>query len=196
MPVPNTNQTESSAASDNSTAQGNGTKEKEAPKQVKVELKKKTLKETIPSTIDTYGQAELSGEELEKTIEKLRKLDELYVLIMVFDGMIVSNMVFIFSREANKLKRDHAKNALESFILETRDKFEQEEYSSASTEEERAKIDAELKVASEWLDYESDQAETAVAFEEKLKALNKLTVAIFDRVSQLRERPEVRNRQN
>lgn len=96
--------------------------------------------------------------------------------------------LFVVS-ELEKLKRDQAKNSLESFIHETRDKLEQNEYSEAATEEERSTIETDLKTVSEWLEYESDDSK-AKLFEDKLQQLRELTKELFSRVHEHRERPE------
>ena len=96
---------------------------------------------------------------------------------------------FILIREKDKLKRDQMKNALESFIHETRDKLNQDDYSQSVTNDERESIEKELSAVSEWLDYESD-SEQALAFEEKLTKLTGQTKDLFERVREHRDRPE------
>lgn len=81
------------------------------------------------------------------------------------------------------------KNALESFIHETKDKLNQEEYKSATSDEERNKIEEELRTVSNWLDYESDGT-NAAEFELHLNKLNDITKVLFERVREHRERPE------
>lgn len=87
------------------------------------------------------------------------------------------------------MKRDQSKNTLESFILETRDKLEQTEYSAAVTEEDRSKIETELRASSDWLEYESDGADYS-QFDEHIKRLQTTTKELFLRVHEHRERPE------
>lgn len=151
---PDVNQTESS----NSTT----------TKQIKKELKKKTVKEEISSVIDILDIVPLPADVLSASKDKLKSLNE---------------------KEIAKLKRDQAKNTLESFILETRDKLEQNEFASATTDEEKTKIESELRTASDWLEYESDGADAAV-FEEQIKKLASITNELFNRVREHRERPE------
>lgn len=93
-------------------------------------------------------------------------------------------------REEEKFKRDDARNALESFIHDVRDKLEQDEYSSASTDDEKTAVQAELTSSSEWLEYESSNAD-AETFQSHLTKLKSLTKDIWERVRQVRERPEV-----
>ena len=85
--------------------------------------------------------------------------------------------------------RDKAKNTLESFILETRMKLEEEEYDSSATTEYKDKLQKELSTASEWLEYESDGADTKL-FNERIADFKSLTRELFDRVREHRERPE------
>lgn len=89
-----------------------------------------------------------------------------------------------------KLERDRMKNALESFIHETLDKLNQEEYIVAVNDDERQKIETELKTVSEWLDYESDNAK-ADDYEQRLVKLNGITKDLFERVREHRSRPEM-----
>ena len=76
--------------------------------------------------------------------------------------------------------------------METRDKLEQDEYVSATTQDEKTNIQTQLSGASEWLEYESDGAETKL-FNDKLADLRALTRDLFDRVREHRERPEILN---
>jgi hypoxia up-regulated 1 len=103
--------------------------------------------------------------------------------------------LLLYNREADKLLREKAKNTLESFILETRDKLDQEEYSVSATDVEKEKIASQLGTTSEWLEYESDSAETNL-FSDKLTELKALTRDLFDRVREHRERPEALNALN
>lgn len=88
-----------------------------------------------------------------------------------------------------KLKRDQSKNALESFIVETRHKLEQQEFAESVTDDERTKIETGLRTSSDWLEYESDGSE-AGAFDEQIQKLQMVTKEIFERVREHRERPE------
>lgn len=87
--------------------------------------------------------------------------------------MMLFCKVIIFVNFYNRLKDldDHdkarlakvkAKNSLESFIVDTRDKMYSDEYEKACTEEEKANIMNSLSEISEWLEYESDDATTEV----------------------------------
>lgn len=95
-------------------------------------------------------------------------------------------------KDRDKLQRDQAKNNLESFIHETKHKLYMEEYEKASTEEERNGYFVKLNEASEWFEYESDNAETKL-FKDKLSELKDIVKELFDRVREHKERPEALN---
>lgn len=61
-------------------------------------------------------------------------------------------------REKAKKELDEAHNALESFILETRDKLDQSEYEAVTETEEREAIKQKLTETSDWLYEDSDGA--------------------------------------
>lgn len=92
-------------------------------------------------------------------------------------------------KEAEKLNIEKAKNTLESFILETKDRLSTEEFDSSATEDEKNNIQSQLSSSSEWLEYESDGA-TLKQYNDKLSDLKSLTRDLFDRVREHRERPE------
>uniref|UniRef100_A0A1E1X932 Hypoxia up-regulated protein 1 n=1 Tax=Amblyomma aureolatum TaxID=187763 RepID=A0A1E1X932_9ACAR len=126
-----------------------------------------TLKEPVAIRLTLVDRAEFSAEQIAESIKKLSDLD---------------------SKDKAKLARDHARNALESFLHETKDKMYSEDYEKASTEEHRQNILSMLTESSDWLEYESDNAETKV-FKEKLSNLTRLVKDLFDRVQEHRERP-------
>lgn len=126
-----------------------------------------TLKEPVSVQLIIVDRKALSSEQLADSIKKLSDLD---------------------NKDKAKLARDHARNALESFLLETKDKMYTEEYEKASTEDERQKVLAKLTEDSDWLEYESDSAETK-AFKDRLSGLTRLVKDLFDRVQEHRERP-------
>ena len=64
--------------------------------------------------------------------------------------------------ERAKHELEEAHNALESFLVETRDKLYQPEYESVTTEEERQEINDKLSEVSNWLYEDSDGAKTKV----------------------------------
>lgn len=107
-------------------------------------------------------------DDLEPLVTKLRGLDE---------------------KDQAKLTLDKARNSLESFILETKDKLTADEYKKASSDEERAKIMEALSKEQEWLEYESDGADTDT-LKGKLSTLAVITKDVSDRVNEHRERPQ------
>lgn len=64
--------------------------------------------------------------------------------------------------EHKKLEREKSQNDLESFVLDTRDKLDQQLYQSVTTADEREKILEKLKEASEWLEEQGIETETKV----------------------------------
>lgn len=126
-----------------------------------------TVKEPVAIQLTLVDRTEFTAEQLAESVKKLSDLD---------------------SKDRAKLARDHARNALESFLHETKDKMYSDEYEKASTEEERQNIIAKLTEGSDWLEYESDNAETKT-FKEKLSGLTRLVKDLFDRVQEHRERP-------
>ncbi|XP_037278905.2 hypoxia up-regulated Grp170 co-chaperone protein isoform X2 [Rhipicephalus microplus] len=132
-----------------------------------VKTKVVTIKEPVAIRLTLVDRMEMNAEQLAESIKKLSDLE---------------------NKDKAKLARDHARNALESFLHETKDKMYSEEYEKASTEVERQNIIAKLTEGSEWLEYESDNAETK-AFKEKLSGLTRLVKDLFDRVQEHRERP-------
>ena len=131
-------------------------------------MKIKTIKEPIETSVVILDLPEVTEDLLKESKEKLKELDK---------------------KETEKLNIEKAKNTLESFILETKDKLLSEEFESAATEDEKNNIQTQLSAASEWLEYESSGA-NAKQFNDKLSDLRKLTKDLFDRVREHRERPE------
>lgn len=58
------------------------------------------------------------------------------------------------ARDDAKIANAQAKNSVESFLFETRDKLSDEEGETLMTEEEREKVETVLSEVSEWLDDE------------------------------------------
>ncbi|EEC17212.1 hypoxia up-regulated protein, putative [Ixodes scapularis] len=131
-------------------------------------LKVVPVKEPINFELKLLDRTPPTSEQIAESIKKLSDLE---------------------SKDKAKLARDHARNALESFVLETKDKMYSEEYERAASEEEKQNIVAKLNEGSEWLEYESDNAETK-AFKDKLSGLTRIVKDLFDRVQEHRERPQ------
>lgn len=168
----------SAQAQENTTASGQAGENKTQAEQRSLEgeaganettktMKLVTLKEPVAIHLTLVDRVDLSAEQIAESIKKLSDLD---------------------SKDRAKLARDHARNALESFLHETKDKMYSEDYEKASTEVQRQNIIAMLTESSDWLEYESDNAETKV-FKEKLSNLTRLVKELFDRVQEHRERP-------
>jgi hypoxia up-regulated 1 len=142
--------------------------EKNATGEVKTEIKIKALKEPLKIEINNVDLPDINPDEFAKSQKKLQDLNEI---------------------DLAKLKRDSARNGLESFVSETKMKLYETEYESASTEADREAILKEMNAASEWLEYESDNA-SYEDFKSKLTSLKALTNALFERVQEHKGRPE------
>ncbi|KAG8199551.1 hypothetical protein JTE90_009392 [Oedothorax gibbosus] len=136
--------------------------------ETKKEMKTVTVKEPLVSRIEYLDLPQLENDEISKSAKKLKELDE---------------------HDRARLAKAKAKNSLESFIVETRDKLYRDEYEKATTEEERTNFQQKLSEVGDWLEYESDDATTEV-FKSKLSDLKKLTKDMFERVREHQDRPE------
>lgn len=134
----------------------------------KKEIKIKTIKEPLAAEREYLDLPELSSEEEEASIKKLRELSD---------------------KDQERHRRDSLKNNLEAFIHETKLRLGEDEYIKSSTEQERETILSALKSASLWLEEESDNAESKV-FETKVHDLMKIARKVFERVKEHQERPE------
>merc|ERR1711892_1583241 len=81
-------------------------------------------------------------------------------------------------------------NELQSFSFDLGDKMEDEEFLSASTEEERESVVAECGKVSEWLDEEAGLFTPVEEFNTKIKLLKDLSAPLMARVKEHKERPE------
>ncbi|XP_067011480.2 hypoxia up-regulated protein 1 isoform X2 [Anabrus simplex] len=127
------------------------------------------LKEPIVAAEEPQGVPAMSEAQLQEAFKKIQALNE-------------------FDRE--KTRRESALNALESFVFDTQNKLESEEYLAAATEEEVEKIRKMCSEISTWLDEEGFEAD-ADTYEAKLLALKTLTKPLFRRVKEHQERPEM-----
>ena len=98
----------------------------------------------------------LSRMPLETTIFLL-----LYLVLKYHDITFSDRFFYLHFRLRNLKARDdakianaRAKNSVESFLFETRDKLSDEEGETLMTEEEREKLETALSEASDWLDDE------------------------------------------
>merc|ERR1719273_944102 len=84
-----------------------------------------------------------------------------------------------------------AKNVLEAYIIETREKLSGDEVvEKVSTEEEREQLRGEFDKTEDWL-YEEGKDLDAKAYGKKKKEVEKLASAIFFRAGELEKRPTV-----
>merc|ERR1719240_2098280 len=100
------------------------------------------------------------------------------------------------ARNAELLKQEQirrtnaeAKNALESYVIETRDKMGDETVEQVSSEAEREDVRAKLDAAEEWL-YEDGNGLEAAAYHAKKRELTSMTAPIFLRHAELEARPK------
>ena len=92
--------------------------------------------------------------------------------------------------EQERRANAEAKNAVESFVVDTRDKLSSDELvATVSTEEEREKIRAEFETVEDWL-YEDGRDLTAAAYAKRRKELSAMTSPIFLRRTELDARPK------
>lgn len=82
-----------------------------------------------------------------------------------------------------------AKNGLEAFIIDTRDKMSEYTVEEVSTTEERDAIRTRFDEMEEWL-YEDGRSLDARAYQAKTRELNSLTAPVFLRHSELDARPK------
>lgn len=159
---------EEKPADSNKTAES-GEKDDKKPKETEPPKPKAVLlKENITSKEESFILSDLNPAQLEEARSKLAKLNAI---------------------DEERRKRESTLNALESFVFETQNRLDTDEYVSAISPEERDNMKAAVSKVSDWLDEES-MGSTAEVLSEKLKNLQKLTEAWFARVAEHRERPE------
>jgi len=100
----------------------------------------------------------------------------------------VAKLQAIKEKEKEKRKRAMAFNSLETFIFDTRDKLNQEEFIKCSTEKERESIAAKLDEVDAWLSEADDTIETKM-FQDKLGELKNVSRDVFYRLAEKRLRP-------
>ncbi|XP_060530480.1 hypoxia up-regulated protein 1 [Cylas formicarius] len=127
-----------------------------------------TVKEPIQSSEIILSLGVLGKDQLEKSLEKIKLLDDI-------------------ERDINR--RATALNNLESFVIDVQNKLYENEYSEAGTEEEIGKIRDVCAQISDWLYDEGSDAD-ANTYEKKLDEIATLTKPLFSRVWEHKERPE------
>merc|ERR1712025_503672 len=81
-------------------------------------------------------------------------------------------------------------NELQGYSVDLVDKLEEEEFQSASTDEEREKLGGECSKVSDWLDEEAGVFTPVEEFQSKLKVLKEMAAPVVARLREHRERPE------
>ncbi|CAL8268445.1 unnamed protein product [Merluccius merluccius] len=147
---------------------GNAEEEKEAEKKEQKPQKKTKISEEITVELLANDIFDPTAEDILASTKKLQDLT---------------------NRDLAKHEREKTLNTLEAFIFETQDKLYQEEYQLAVAEEEKEKMEAKLRAASEWLDEEGYAAATK-ELREKLSELKSLCKALFFRVEERRKWPD------
>ncbi len=161
---------ESKSKEDTKSKEDSKSKEKtpEEPKVEEVKPKIVTVKEKIPNKVETLYTVRLEGDKLEAT---RKKVDDLNAL------------------EKKIVRRETAMNALETFVIDSNQKLDEEEYASCGTEAEIEAVRKACSDVSEWM-YEDGENAEAEVYEEKLKELQKLSNEIYARHWEHTERPE------
>eukprot|EP01026_Neomeris_dumetosa_P026568 TRINITY_DN21687_c0_g1_i8.p1 TRINITY_DN21687_c0_g1~~TRINITY_DN21687_c0_g1_i8.p1 ORF type:complete len:379 (-),score=137.98 TRINITY_DN21687_c0_g1_i8:228-1223(-) len=160
------NDTASSEESENKEEQE---KEESKPKLQKVEKEvTKTVKIPLNITKVEYTFTRMSEEVVSASATKLKKMEE---------------------QEEEKRQTEKAKNELESFVYELRDKLADEEGSffKVTTSEFREKLSGKLLEMEDWLMFEGE-SETAPIFKDKLKVLKKDSDPVHRRVFEFEHR--------
>ncbi|KRT86621.1 hypothetical protein AMK59_636 [Oryctes borbonicus] len=144
---------------------------KDTADQKEVKPKVVTVKEPLEASEKLLTIDEMNTNQFTASQNKLKKLDNI-------------------EKELNR--RATALNSLESFVIDLQTKLEEEEYSSACTDEEKTKILTACNEISEWL-YDDGIDADANTYEEKLSELSMLSRELYYRVFEHKERPEALN---
>ncbi|XP_039961742.1 hypoxia up-regulated protein 1 [Bactrocera tryoni] len=131
-------------------------------------IKLVTIKEPVEHKITQLVTIPLTGDSYEKSVEKLSSIN---------------------AAESIRNRLESALNALESHVIETQQKLDEEEYASCASSEEKEKILELCSTISDWL-YEDHENPTPEMYEERFKELKKLTNVFFSRHWEHSERPE------
>merc|ERR1712012_111794 len=92
--------------------------------------------------------------------------------------------------DADRMAIEAALNELQGYSVDLVDKLEDEEFVSASTDEEREKLSGECSAVSDWLDEEAGVFTPVEEFQTKLKSLKEMAAPVMARLREHRERPE------
>ncbi|XP_046851747.1 hypoxia up-regulated protein 1-like [Xenia sp. Carnegie-2017] len=176
-------------------------KENEKPKNEKKEEKKPEEKKLNEEKVKNASEKVNSTSENPTPPKPLKPVivrEALEVLpeIVDFQEMSSERFEFAVTRLKNLRARDdakiaiaQAKNSVESFLFETRDKLTDEEGEMFMTEEEREKLETTLSEVSEWLDDEGWDT-TEEVYNLKLNVLKDASKDFYLRISENKNRPE------
>merc|ERR1712200_94343 len=128
-----------------------------------------TIKEPLEFKLDIVDFNDLSKEQFEASREKLKALD---------------------ARDEAKAAQERAMNALETEVIDTKDKMYQEIYEKSTTDEEREKIMSKCNEISDWIDEEATFETPVETLQSKQKEITDLTAPMHARVKQHTDRPE------
>jgi len=92
------------------------------------------------------------------------------------------------AKEIRKREKADAKNDLETYIYNTKEKMWDEELEKVSTEEQREEVREALSTAADWLETDGTDVSTK-EYVDKKKELEKLANPIFERQEELTKRP-------
>merc|ERR1719392_218432 len=143
-------------------------KEKDKPKEPK-KPKVETVKVDLSSEGSRNDVAPLDGTLFESAKTKLEALAK---------------------ADADRAALETALNELQGYSVDLVDKLEEEEFQSASTDEEREKLSGECSKVSDWLDEEAGMFTPLEEFQSKLKVLKEMAAPVMARLREHRERPE------
>lgn len=127
-----------------------------------------TVKEPIANTINIRFAQPLEGDRLVAAKKKIDELNEV---------------------EQKKVRRENALNLLESFVIDTNQKLDEQEYASCASDKEIEAVRTACAKVSDWL-YEEGEDADAETYEKRLANLKKLTEKIYARHWEHQERAE------
>lgn len=127
-----------------------------------------TLKEPIESNVVVLHTLTLDGDDFKTSKDKVKLYED---------------------KEKERVRRETALNKLESYVIETQDRLNQEEYESCATKTEKEQILKSCSEVSDWL-YEDGADAEAIVYETKLDKLLALTNPVYSRHWEHNERPE------
>uniref|UniRef100_A0A336K1X8 Hypoxia up-regulated protein 1 n=2 Tax=Culicoides sonorensis TaxID=179676 RepID=A0A336K1X8_CULSO len=162
------NTTNSDSESNNDTVTKNETITEQTETNKTQPLKIITEKKPISSNVTILFVQPLAGNQY---IEAEKKINELNKI------------------EYDKRRFENALNALESYVIDTQMKLDNEEYRSCATEKEAKEVLDACSEISEWI-YEEGANADADVYEEKLRDLQKASNPIFAKHWEHNERPE------